>query len=359
MAERKFLIISIFVTLGAIAFLSGYLLMPEKVSNQTGSLIKRFNISEVSVSNTPKTLPLSSRKFVSFVAPGSERIIAVDKNGDIVEINTANLTEKTATNLTNYTGQTSVVEAVLSPTGNSIIYSFYDSGNNKKHVYLNFIKNESANIDANLKSAVFSSDGSQYAYLVSGSKASGSGEGELLISNGVNIVKRALKTRISAAVVAWPSDFISITSYDKDGYGDLFILKSDGALNKILSYQYDLNVRWSPSGEKVIFSAKSNNGHDQLFYLGVKNSGTVVNLDISTGASKCVWADEESVVCGLTTEVQFKDEFYKINVGDGSRVIVATPSTNLLTKELVLNHSGDTLFVLNDIDSKLYAFKIK
>ena len=158
--ERKFLIISIFITTGAIAFLSGYLLMPEGgLKKQAGLITERFN-SKVEVNSsenkTSGTVLLNSRKFITFVNPFSnfKKIVAVANNSDIVEIDTANLTEKVV-----YTGQTSIAEAVLSPTGDSIIYSFYDTANTKKWVYLNLKSRESVEIEGNLKSAVFSPQG--------------------------------------------------------------------------------------------------------------------------------------------------------------------------------------------------------
>lgn len=359
--ERKILITSIFITLGAIAFLSGYLLMPEfELNRQTGTFLERFD-NKVEVGpgeeKTPNTVPLSSRKFLSFVNPftDSQKIVAVDKSGNIIEIDLANLAEKVV-----YSGLTTITETVLSPAGDSVIYSFYDNRNDKKHAYLNFRKGESTPIAGELKSAAFSPRGDQAAYLVSRRSSSGTdGGGELLISKGGNIVKRALKTRLGAAVVSWPSDFLSIVSYDKNGYGDLFVLKENSELNKILSYQYNLSVKWSPLGEKIVFSVKDETNLEQLFYKEVENDKPPVPLGVSTGSSKCVWAGEEEVMCGVKNQAKVRDEFYRVNLTNGTRTLVATPSINLLTKEIALSRSGDTLFVLNDIDNKLYVLKLK
>ena len=355
--ERRILLILILATIGAIAFLSGYLLIPGKgLNRQIGLVTDRFsNQINAGPSNNkiPETAPLSSRKFLSFVSPGFEKIVAVDKNGDIIEIDTANFREKILTTLEH----SNILEALLSPSGNSIIYSFYNAKNDKKHIYLNLssksVNGGSAYIDGNMKSAAFSPHGDQSAYLISSEDG-----GELLISKGANIIKRALKTRLGAALVAWPSDFISIISYNKDGYGDLFVLKDNGTLNKIISYQYDLNVKWSPSGEKIIFSVKDDTNFEHLFYRNIKNKSLVVDLDIRADASKCLWISEEEVICGIRNKVQLKDEFYKISVDDGSKKLILTPNINILIKEMALNRPGNILFVLNDIDSKLYALKL-
>src|SRR3989344_5170966 len=311
--ERKALLASIFITLGTVAFLSGYLLtLGGEPDAQSCSLIQRFNSGNNPgplEATVPKALPLSSRKFVSFVSLGSGNIVAIDKNGDIVEIDTDNIREKTLANL----GQGGISEALLSPHGD------------------------------------------QAAYLVNNDSG-----GELLISKGVNIIKRALKTRLGAAVVAWPrDDFVSVISYNKDGYGDLLILKDTGVLNKILSYQYDLSVEWSPLGERVVFSAKDDTGSELLFYKDVMNNGAAVSLDVNSNASKCAWLNEEEVICGIKNQAQFRDEFYKINTADGSKTSVSTPSINLLTKEITLSRSGGTIYVLNEIDSNLYALRTR
>lgn len=355
--ERRILLISILVTIGAIAFLSGYLLMPEKgLNRQIGLVTDRFsNQINTGPSNNkvPGTAPLSSRKFLTFVSSGFEKIVAVDKNGDIIEIDTVNFREKVLITLK----QSNILEALLSPAGNSIIYSFYDTKNDKKHIYLNLSaksgKNESADIAGKMKSAAFSPHGDQAAYLISSEDG-----GELLITKGANIIKRALKTRLGAALVAWPSDFISIISYNKDGYGDLFVLKDNGTLNKIISYQYGLNVKWSLSGEKIIFSVKDDTNFEHLFYQNIKNKGSIIDLNTKADASKCLWISEEEIICGIRNKVELKDEFYKISVDDGSKKLILTPNINILIKEMALNRPGNTLFVLNDIDSKLYALKL-
>ena len=367
--ERKILLISVFITLGAIAFLSGYLFMPnaglerqtrqnfdqQNLGGQTGLITERFNDkveAGLSENKVPDIAPLSGRNFIAFVNQfsDSKKIVAVTANGEIIEIDLVNLTEKVVS-----IGQTTMREAVLSPAGDSLIYSFYDTRNNKKHSYLNFKKGESSDIAGNLKSAAFSPHGDQAAYLIGNE----SGGGELLMAKDGKIIKQAFKTRLGAAVINWPSNFISILSYGKDGYGNLFVLKNNGDLNKVLSRQYDLNVKWSPSGERVVFSTKGNSGSAQLFFKDTKNSGAITVLSINTDASKCVWASEERVICGVKNQLQLKDEFYKISVNDGTKILASTPSINLLVKDLALDRSGDILFVLNDIDGKLYALKIK
>lgn len=361
--ERKVLLASMFITLGAIAFLSGHLLIPERTKYQTGSFIQRFTNNlgvESPRSKGSTTLPISSRKFISFVGPFSISgdIIAVDVDGNVVRIDTDIFRENVVASLK----YSNISEVFLSPNGNSVVYSFYNIENIKKYLYLNFKSNESAEISDGLRSVAFSPDGDQIAYLINNGD-----EGELLISKGVNIIRRALKTRLGATIIDWPqsyggalrdSNFISILSYDKNGYGDLFILKDGNNLNKIISYQYDLSVKWSPSGEGIIFSNKNGMGSNHLFYKEFGGSEEVVDLGIGN-ASKCVWVrDNINVICGLTNQSYLKDEFYRINTSDGSRSPVAMPNINLITKDIAINQSGNHIFILNDIDDGLYSIEV-
>lgn len=353
--ERKLIITLIFVTLGAIAFLGSYLLVPRfDLNQQTGKFLEKFNNNievELTKHSTANIIPLSSRKFISFINPltDSQKIIAIDNSGKIIEIDLTIPNEKII-----YNSQTIINEVVLSPAGDSLIYSYYDSNNNRKHTYFNFKKNISSDINGRLRAATFSPHGVQQAYILNQSDS-----GEILIAKGANIIKQVLKTRLEATAIDWPSEeFLSILAYDRDGYGDLFTLKEGKLLNQILSYQNDLEIKWSPSGEKMVFSNKNGGNIYDLFYRDLKNNGVITSLNTNTNASKCIWINEEEILCGVKNQSQAKDEFYKIILADGSKTLLAKPSIYLLTKELALSRSGDVLFVLNDIDNKLYALKL-
>ena len=353
MAERKFLIASIFITLGVIAVVSGYLLMSgDNSSRQTGALIERFTAKSVEINNTPLIVPLSPRKLVSFVNPfsDSEKIVAMDQNSNIIEINTKAKTEKILVN----GEQKNMTDIQLSPKGDSVIYTLNGANNNKKYFYLDLKTGESLEIPGELKSAAFSPDDGRTAYLLNNKDG-----GEVLVSKGAKVVKQVIKTRLVAAMIDYPSDFMSLVSYDAKGYGDLFILKESGILNKIISYRPDLAVKWSPSGVKIIFSSKGGSDSDQLFYRSAAANEPDISLDVSVNASKCLWLNEDDVLCGIRNVSSFRDEFYKINTADGSKTLLLTPSINLFIKEMAVNRQGDTLFVLNDLDNKLYALKIK
>lgn len=354
--ERKVLIASILATFGFCSFLLGYFFINQKNAPvQTGSLIDRFNAnSEIkkAADNPPRILPVSSRKLVAFVVPpsNSQKIVAADKSGVIVEISIQDLRETVVEKLKSR----ELASILLAPSGNSIFYSSYDGGG-KNYFYLDLKEGEPVEMGKNIKSSVFSSYDDQLLYL------SGSGEEEALYVLKNKAVKKILNTRLNNAALSWPSKFISLLSYgeDKDGYGDLLILEGEGRLNKIISYQKDLTVKWSPSAQKLLFSAKDSSNAHRLYHQEFgKDKG--VDLKISADASRCAWlADETSVICGITDDSTFRDKFYKINIADRSINIVAAPSTNLITKEIALDRSGSTIFVLNEIDSKLYSLKIE
>lgn len=366
MSKRKILISVIFLTLGCIAFLSGYLLvfMNQGIKGQTGSLIQRFNNNHDKPainSNNALITPINSRNIITFSGPSLSGIItAIDEEGNIIEIDTSTLREATISTL----NKKELSEVILSPRGDSVFYSFYES-DSKKNLYLKIKTNESGEINGEVRSVAFSPDSSQTAYLINEE-----GESKILIYKETVNIGQKLKTRINAATILWPSeDFISILTYNKNGYGDLFTLKNNSSLNKIISYQYNLAVRWSSSAEKIVFSAKGKDNLDHLFYKNIKNNESFVNLNTETNASKCVWEDEENIICGITDKIQLKDNFYRINIGDGSKELISEPNINLFAKKISLPvrqaglhvgqvglpHSGDRIFVLNSIDNKLYA----
>ncbi len=331
--------------------MSAYFLIPEgNPIRQTSSLIQRFGSNTDSFDSVVlKTPPLSSGKFYSFVNPQSDstKIVAVGDSGDIVEIDTESLSEVVLSSLK----QRDISDVVLSPAGDSVVYSYYDSGT-KRYWYLNFKKGVSYEMDENTKSVAFSPVGDRLVYLINDEDG-----GEILISKEGVDIKHVLKTRLDATIIGWPSDFLSFLSYDKNGYGDLFIFK-DAGLKKILSYQYDLGVKWFSSGGRMIFSVKDKSNTDHLFYKDAFSGDKSFDLEIIANVSKCAWFDENNIICGLENRPLLKDEFYKISTIDGSRTLLSTPDINLLTKELVVSRSGNSVFVLNDIDDRIYVLII-
>lgn len=350
--RKNLLLFSIFIIFGVITFLSGYLFLPDQIG-QTGLLVERFNNSSIDIKNTvPNISTVSSRKILSFTGPSLAKTMrAVDKDGDVIEINTDSLKETVISNL----GSSNMSNVLLSNNGSAAIYSYYNSKNEKKYFYANLKADELIEIKDNIKSAAFPPEGDELAYILT--RGDG-GENELVLTKETIILKKLLKTRLEVATIIWPAEFLSILTNDKDGYGSLFVLEKDGSLNKLISDQSNLSVKWSPSGKKLVYSTKDENNIDKLFY---KNIETNKNKDLTTAkATNCIWLDDEiNVICGFLNLSLGKYEFYKINIDDGSKTAVATSDVSLIPKEMSISKSGDYLFILNEIDNLLYSLKLK
>lgn len=359
--ERNFLIVSIFITLGAIAFLSGYLfLMPnssfDKLSasnsgDQSSNFLQRFD-DDLTATDKPKQniLPLSSREVISFLSYPNDpaKVLMADKDSNIIEVSLSGLREKV---IKTFKPET-ISDVIFSPKGESLIYSSRDIYGDKKYHYLNLKSGDLLKIVGEVKSANFSPDGQQAVYL-----SSDGDETDLVSLKDGSSPKKLLKTRISEGVVNWPADFVSVKSSDADDYDGLFVLKDGDTLNRVLSDQKNLNIKWSPSGKNLLFS-NENNGSNQLFIKNI-DTGKITDLGFYTEASRCVWLnDETGVICGIKDSSQLKDRIYRINIGDLSKNLIAESNVNLRVGELTINTSGNYLFILNEVDGKLYYFEL-
>lgn len=341
------------MTLSASAFLLGYWLVAEPGSlSNSGSLIQRFTRKE---SEKPANLPVSAsitgRKIAAFTGSlaRSNIIIAVDREtGEIFEINSETLAEK----LIGLVPEKNFSDISLSPRGNGAIFSYYRPDGGRQSMYLNIANDKTFDIPGIIISHEFSPAIDKFAYL-----RKLEGINELVISSSKNDARRLFSTRIATAKIGWAGETVSMTTFDLGGYGSLFLIDDAGELTKVLGNHYQLDSVWSPSEEKVLFSEKVE-AENKLYYKNLK-TGEVKDLNMAVGASQCVWGHDESyVICAVSNRSTAKDEYYRVELASGENAKVATPEALIHTKEMFLDHSGQYLFVLNNLDEIIYKIRL-
>lgn len=358
MENKKNILIILSIALSGIIILSALFLWPkininnikEKLNPFKSLFVDKFNTKIEIRSNQNKVLKitlLSAQKFISFAPLYLDKIIGINERGEIIEINIDTLNEKIL-----YSIEGIVNEAKISPSGSALIYSFFDSKNNKKNIYLNIHNKSQAEITANIKALSFSPKGDQFVLLTDSDN-----EGSILLSKDGKNFSRLLKTRMNVFTLDWVSDFISVITYDQFGYGSLLLIKDKDNLIKLLDSVYGLDVRWSKSGESLIFSGRDENDVLNLFYLNQK-SEKIKKIPAQVQASKCIWLSNKEIICGIkNNKNSYKEDFYKININNDEKKLIAVSNTDLIIKSLALNASENSLYILNGIDNKIYIIK--
>ena len=355
--NRGFIVTLVTVSLSFTAFLGGDLISqkdfhrsPNSIS--TGSILDKFNDSDsdsgpqTESSDTLKLL--SSRNVLSPVMSVEKNsILYYEKGtGKVFELDFKDLVEKSISDapLANLT------KTIWSPSRKDVVSVFsYPEGN--RHKYFNYKTKGSVEFEANIKSLVFSPDGSQVAYF-------GNQEnfwGIFLSTPDGSSSKLLLPSRLESNEVYWPSNESLAFKTDNSYGSDLYSLSKTGEIRKILETKNKLEVKWSKNGSQFLFSQKEGT-ETNLFYKNL-GSESETSLGVSTSASKCDWSiDNKTVVCGVPKPQASGDEVYEINL-DGTKKLLSSPTTKIDTAELFLSGLDDYVVILNSLDNKLYVLK--
>jgi hypothetical protein len=354
--KQKILIIPITVSLSLTAFLAGYLISQKdfhrnpNTDSVNGNILNKFsddNTNQQTIS-LETIRPLSSRKVISpTLSKEKDSVIYYEKGtGKVFETTLRDLQEKTISDVS----LANIVRTIWSSSKKEVVsFFYYPTGNHYK--YFSYKTRASSDLGTDIKSLVFSPDGSQIVYF--GSKEGDSG---VFISqpNGSSF-KKILSSRLENAEVYWPTtDLLSFQTETADG-SELYSLSRTGEIKKVLELKEGLSVKWSKNGTRILFSQQTESGVG-LFYKDL-NSEQETSLGISTPASKCDWSiDEETLVCGVPKSSMSGDELYLIKL-NGTKTLISSPTSRINVEEIFLSGLDDYVVILNSLDSKLYVMK--
>ncbi len=192
--------------------------------------------------------------------------------------------------------------------------------------------------------------------------------------------KNVFQTRMANLNIDWVVSEISF--YEKPSglvQGSLFLLNPvTKNLTKVLSSIYGLSVKWSPQGDKVLYSKTSDSGKNIGLYFSPKNGSTETNTNVVTLVEKCVWAqDNRTIFCAIPKNITeatvlpdnfYKgsfisdDDFWKINLETGEKTLLLEEQEKIgITSDAVslfLSPLEDYLFFINKKDGLLYSIEL-
>lgn len=365
MKEKKFLFFLI-ISLGLTAFLAGYIVVGRgtRIGSKTGTILDKFGSQQ----STPSTgsgqatsdqqpahesglMPLVDRAVVSVTnSLNRGSILYFEKNtGKLYEYDLNSKTEKVISDkiLPNF------ISALWSPAKEELLGSF-TSNTGIIFKYINIKTGQEVALDPNIRSVAFSPDGNLMAYHYR-DDATENDSGNITISqpNG-QYQKKILATRIKDIVMSWPNkENMALKTPGQE----IFFLNEAGNLTKVLDIKFGLEEKWSPSGNKLLFSALSDNPDDPDIKLWIKDMASKEEKELIPGSAfKCVWSiDNVNIYCAIAKSPSI-DEIYFINTADGSNKLIAEPDTPI--KELFLSTVEDRILFINAADEKLYSIKI-
>lgn len=344
---NKFKLFLIFF-LGASAFLAGYVFIEEGSRSSTGSILDKFQDQEKSTEKSTNKVFLASDRRVVSIYNSSTRgsVIYYEKDsGKLFEFNTLEREEVSVSDVS----LPNFISATWSPSKEEVIHSFYSASKNIfKHYNLDTLKTTALNPD--IKSFAFSPNGNLFVSYVKKE----SEPGKIFISQpDGQYQKKIFETRIENITVSWPAkDQIVL----KTGSAEIFILSETGQLEKFLDSSPLFEEKWSPTGNKILFSTLTEGEEGPTLWTKDRQTLQETPLNIVGLANKCVWSiNNVTIICALAKSPS-SDEIYAINTLDGSYALLE--DINMPVKELLLSPTEDYLFFTSASDDKLYGLEI-
>jgi len=241
------------------------------------------------------------------------------------------------------------------------------------YAFSDFSKKIFTNLRANVKSVVFSPDGSKIAYYLS----DGLNTNSLYTSNPDGKSQKSLigALKLRDINLLWPkNNILSITSKPSGLItGNLWILNTANlGLTKLIGELFGLEALWSPDGNNFIYSHTDQNG--QGLKLAIYKNGVLKNVNnVSTLVDKCAWAkDSINIYCAIPQSwpdwATLPDDYYKnafLTVDDLWKINAETGEKNLVFQgigdisNLDINSNNDSLIFISRNSRFLYQLNLK
>jgi len=192
--------------------------------------------------------------------------------------------------------------------------------------------------------------------------------------------KMIFQTRVPDWQISWVGEKIISLATPPSGLtqGVVYALNPQtNDFSKVLSDYYGLKPLWSPSGEKILFSATEPQGKNLALWISDSRGENKKELVLATLAEKCVWSQSNNrVFCAVPQQIDqnyiwpddyykglvaTRDNFYEINFTTGQQIKLFESSNQEFydATSLLLNESENILFFVNEYDSELYGLKIE
>ncbi|MFH1142112.1 MAG: hypothetical protein V1695_00185 [Candidatus Uhrbacteria bacterium] len=135
---------------------------------------------------------------------------------------------------------------------------------------------------------------------------------------------------------------------------------------------------WSPRGDRILYSVSGEENDFKPMLWVVDGSINSIGdnrhrLDVETWANRCVFQDNESVICavpqdmpnnagiqpGIISASEASDYLYEININSGAKSLLAVPEEAQGIENLTLSADGNTLFFTDARSGILQMIKLK
>jgi hypothetical protein len=155
-----------------------------------------------------------------------------------------------------------------------------------------------------------------------------------------------------------------------------FIGQNKERFNVAIIEGRDFRPIWSPTGETVLYSVyhSSSNLNPTLWVVDGKGENIGKNrvpLNLQTWADKCTFIDATTIYCAVPQKLErgsglvpdyaanVPDDFYKIDLKNYTKSVVAIPDGSYNAKNLTVSQDGKYLYFTDQLTGKLQQIRLK
>ena len=158
------------------------------------------------------------------------------------------------------------------------------------------------------------------------------------------------------------------------GYSYKHTLSKKDSIERGVGGLTGLTTNYNPSGSKVLYST-NNSGKFIETYVYDFNEKTTLKLGIRTLSEKCIWTDNDNVLCAVPNfvtpedypdawykgEVSFNDRLWKVNTTNGLETIISTLRSSGMQEVDLINpiYKNGVLLFQNKHDYTLWMLDMR
>lgn len=290
---------------------------------------------------------------IAYYDPRDGRFYTINEDGEVKSLSTATFPD----------AQT----VVWDDAGSEVAVEFPDGSN----VIYNFETQQQTTLPNHWEDFDFSPDGTQ---LIAKSEAIDPNARALVITNtdtsGTQVIA-SLGQNSDKVQVNWsPNDQVvafSDTGTAQTGFGRKMILpigKNDENFDGLIVEGLDFDARWTPSGERIIYSVVGEvSDFKPLLWIVDATAATMGehrrSLGVNTWIDKCAFASDTTLYCAVPLLldanawlqrdlVDSDDAVYKINIDSGTVSLVGIPETSAQMTHLTVAQDGRLLYYTDE-----------
>lgn len=326
-------------------------------------LFLKKEIPKEKPSETPPTtiVPLSNEPVlgVTLNSLGNQVRYYLKTNGMVIEQNFDGSGRKTISN----TFIPGLVRVIWSPNKTKVIT---ENIKGEKFLY-DYRINQAVKLDSNMHQIAFSPGGEKIAYQWKNEQLS------MADPDGTNW--QNIRPLTFRPEIAWTDEGVFVYAQpDGRASGNLELIDPEtGYTESVLQNIYGLDISWSPSGQKLLYSETDRQGREINLWVLDRTANQKISLKLPSFVKKCTWGPEEQTLwCASPTslpqnailpndyyngKISTQDTFWKIDLLS-LRAELLAKNTPYDATDLILTPSQNYLLFINKLDGRLYSLRL-